>query len=39
MSICSICFIVHEIARMLKCVRAEANLIACLSGSDDAFLR
>ena len=38
MSICSICFIVHEIARMLKCARAEAKLSAFLSSSDDAFL-
>src|SRR6266540_6502435 len=37
--ICSICFIVHEIGRMLKCARAEAKLIAILSSSDDAFVR
>ena len=36
MSICSIGFIVHEIARMLKCAHAEAKLITFLSSSDDA---
>ena len=36
MSICSTCFIVHEIARMLKCAHAEAMLIAILFGNDDA---
>jgi len=35
MSICSICFIVHDIARMLKCAHAEAKLIAILPGTDD----
>ena len=37
--ICSICFIVHEIARMLKCAHAEANLIVCLSRNDDVWPR
>ena len=35
MNICSTCFIVHEIAWMLKCAHTEVKLIACLSGSDD----
>jgi hypothetical protein len=39
MSICSTCFIVHEIARMLKCARTEAKLIASLSRSDDVCHR
>jgi hypothetical protein len=35
MSVCSICFIVHDIARMLKCARTEAQLIAILPVPDD----